>query len=92
WFLHFIVTAFIVAFGLLYLLKVTASKYFVVDANFDESESVYSSSTTTTSSSSSAGYTSSSTMPGFIGTHSDSCIVCGNLTKKHCSGCKMVKY
>ncbi|GMJ15819.1 hypothetical protein HRI_005251100 [Hibiscus trionum] len=35
WFLQFILTLFIFAFGALHLLKNTASKYFEVDANFD---------------------------------------------------------
>ncbi|KAF3446138.1 hypothetical protein FNV43_RR11317 [Rhamnella rubrinervis] len=35
WFLQFIFTVFIIAVGLLHLLKNTASKYFEVDANFE---------------------------------------------------------
>ncbi|VVA11679.1 PREDICTED: ubiquitin [Prunus dulcis] len=35
WFLQFIFTAFIIAFGLLHFVKNTASKYFEVDANFE---------------------------------------------------------
>ncbi|KAK3009071.1 hypothetical protein RJ639_015086 [Escallonia herrerae] len=37
WFLQFVTTAFFIAFGLLYLVKNTASKYFFVDANFESS-------------------------------------------------------
>ncbi|CAH9120126.1 unnamed protein product [Cuscuta epithymum] len=37
WVLQFIVTAFLIALGLLHLLKNTASKYFFVDANFNSS-------------------------------------------------------
>ncbi|KAM7459661.1 hypothetical protein LguiA_036655 [Lonicera macranthoides] len=40
WFLQFILTAFIISLGLLYLVKNTASKYFVVDSNFDSSSPV----------------------------------------------------
>ena len=35
WFLQFIFTVFIIAVGLLHLVKNTASKYFEVDANFE---------------------------------------------------------
>ncbi|GFZ08201.1 ubiquitin-specific protease 18 [Actinidia rufa] len=69
WFLQFIVTALVIAFGLLHLVKNTASKYFVVDANFDSLDA--------------------RKMPPPT---ADSCVVCGNLTTKQCSGCKMVKY
>ncbi|XP_051151600.1 ubiquitin carboxyl-terminal hydrolase 18-like [Andrographis paniculata] len=43
WFLQFIVLAFAGAFGLLYLVRDTASRYFVVDSNFDTSAADYSS-------------------------------------------------
>lgn len=35
WFLQLILTVFFIAFGLLYVVKNTASKYFEVDANFE---------------------------------------------------------
>ncbi|KAJ0091249.1 hypothetical protein Patl1_12663 [Pistacia atlantica] len=35
WFVQFILTSFLIAFGLLHLVKNTASKYFEVDANFE---------------------------------------------------------
>lgn len=35
WFLQFILTVFIIAVGLLHLVKNTASKYFEVDASFE---------------------------------------------------------
>ena len=69
WFLQFIVTALVIAFGLLHLVKNTASKYFMVDANFDSLDS------------------RKMRPPA-----ADSCVVCGNLTTKQCSGCKLVKY
>ncbi|PSS20979.1 Ubiquitin carboxyl-terminal hydrolase [Actinidia chinensis var. chinensis] len=69
WFLQFIVTALVIAFGLLHLVKNTASKYFMVDANFDSLDA--------------------RKMPPPA---ADSCVVCGNLTTKQCSGCKLVKY
>ncbi|KAK8509378.1 hypothetical protein V6N13_062429 [Hibiscus sabdariffa] len=40
WFLQFIFTLFIFAFGALHLLKNTASKYFEVDANFDRDQTM----------------------------------------------------
>ncbi|KAL6985113.1 ubiquitinyl hydrolase 1 [Sarracenia purpurea var. burkii] len=79
WFLQFIVTAFFIALGLLHLVKNTASKYFMVDANFESSDSA------------SASPTNGRKMPGVVHTD-DSCVVCGNLTKKQCSGCKLVRY
>ncbi|KAL2897508.1 Ubiquitin carboxyl-terminal hydrolase 19 [Bienertia sinuspersici] len=39
WVLRFLSTAFILALGFVYLLRSTASKYFIVDANFDSSSS-----------------------------------------------------
>jgi ubiquitin carboxyl-terminal hydrolase 36/42 len=39
WFIQFVITLFIVSIALLYLVKNTASKYFVVDSTFDSSES-----------------------------------------------------
>ncbi|KAL5559571.1 hypothetical protein UlMin_035782 [Ulmus minor] len=40
WFLQFILTVFVIAVGLLHLVKNTASKYFEVDANFEGGEPV----------------------------------------------------
>ncbi|GKU87463.1 hypothetical protein SLEP1_g1858 [Rubroshorea leprosula] len=40
WFLQLIITLFVVAFGVLYLVKNTASKYFEVDANFDRDQTM----------------------------------------------------
>ncbi|KAH6783617.1 ubiquitin-specific protease 19 [Perilla frutescens var. hirtella] len=85
WFLQFIVLALVGIFGLLYLVRNTASRYFVVDSTFDSSAADYSSldRRKRESMSEAAG----GAAEGF-----DSCAVCGLLTKKHCSGCKMVKY
>ncbi|KAA8525814.1 hypothetical protein F0562_007669 [Nyssa sinensis] len=80
WFLQFIFTAFIIVLGLLQLVKNTASKYFVVDANFESSDTA-----------SPDGDGRDQKMPGVIGT-GDACEVCGNLGKKKCSGCKLVRY
>ncbi|XP_059658289.1 ubiquitin carboxyl-terminal hydrolase 18 [Cornus florida] len=76
WFIQFIVTAFIFALGVLHLVKNTASKYFVVDANFESSYS---------------DPDAARNLPGVIAM-GDACVVCGNFTKKHCSGCKRVRY
>ncbi|XP_057799212.1 ubiquitin carboxyl-terminal hydrolase 18-like [Salvia miltiorrhiza] len=85
WFLQFIVLALVGIFGLLYLVRNTASRYFVVDSNFDSSAADYSSldRRKRDSMSEAAG----GAAEGF-----DSCAVCGHLTKKQCAGCKMVKY
>ncbi|KAL7187156.1 hypothetical protein ACSBR1_037260 [Camellia fascicularis] len=86
WFLQFIVTAFIIAFGLLHLVKNTASKYFMVDANFDSPDP--SSSPPPLG----RGGGEGRKMPGVSATAADSCVVCGNSTTKQCSGCKLVRY
>ncbi|GMH11773.1 hypothetical protein Nepgr_013614 [Nepenthes gracilis] len=87
WFLQFLFTAFVVSLGLLHLLKNTASKYFVVDASFDSSDSA--SSTTTTSSLS----PKDSPMPGLPHSVEDErCAVCGKSGSKKCSRCKAVRY
>ncbi|GMQ02672.1 hypothetical protein CsSME_00048786 [Camellia sinensis var. sinensis] len=86
WFLQFIVTAFIIAFGLLHLVKNTASKYFMVDANFDSPDP--SSSPPPLG----RGGGEGRKMPRVSATAADSCVVCGNSTTKQCSGCKLVRY
>lgn len=81
WFLQLILTVFIIAFGLLHLVKNTASKYFEVDANFEGG-------TTTDRSNRHA---MSSSVP--LDSSDDlSCIVCGNPGSKKCSRCKSVRY
>ncbi|KAJ9702865.1 hypothetical protein PVL29_004559 [Vitis rotundifolia] len=93
WFLQFIFTSFVVALGLLHLVKNTASKYFVVDANFEggggggggEGSGAGDVSVP------GGGRSDPSIMPGVSGT-GDSCLVCGNLGTKKCSGCKAVRY
>lgn len=85
WFLQFVVLALVGIFGLLYLVRSTASRYFVVDSNFDSSAADYSS----------LDRRKRDTMAEAAGGAAegfDSCAVCGLLTKKHCAGCKMVKY
>ncbi|XP_042476214.1 ubiquitin carboxyl-terminal hydrolase 19-like isoform X2 [Macadamia integrifolia] len=77
WFLQFVFTAFLVALGLLHLVKNTASKYFVVDANFDEGEGNR--------------RTGRDEMLAVAG-DGDGCAVCGNSTNKKCSRCKIVRY
>ena len=96
WFLQFIFTSFVVALGLLHLVKNTASKYFVVDANFEgggggggggEGGGAGAGDVSVPG----GGRSDSSIMPGVSGT-GDSCLVCGNLGTKKCSGCKAVRY
>lgn len=91
WYLQFGITAFAVLFVLIYLVKNTASKYFVVDGDDDARFDSHSQSSSPTASSDSVVSPSSSSMPGFVTTN-DSCAVCGSLTKKHCSRCKGVRY
>ncbi|KAL6345860.1 hypothetical protein AAG906_017619 [Vitis piasezkii] len=96
WFLQFIFTSFVVALGLLHLVKNTASKYFVVDANFEgggggggggEGGGAGAGDVSVPG----GGRSDPSIMPGVSGT-GDSCLVCGNLGTKKCSGCKAVRY
>ena len=96
WFLQFLFTLFIIAVGLLHLVKNTASKYFEVDANFEstpprDSAIVVenSSTTTTTNNSSSSDHRHlSSPMPN----EDTACAHCRNPATKKCSGCKAVRY
>ena len=89
WFLQFIFTSFVVALGLLHLVKNTASKYFVVDANFEGGGG----GVAEVGDVSVPGGSRSdpNIMPGVSGT-GDSCLVCGKLGTKQCSGCKTVRY
>lgn len=75
-YLQLVLTAIAVVVTLLYLVKTTASKYFVVgdDSNFESSASPPT-----------AGFGDRRMEP-------EDCAVCGNITKKQCSRCKMVKY
>ncbi|KAG6382758.1 hypothetical protein SASPL_157536 [Salvia splendens] len=82
WFLQFIVLALVGISGMLYLVRNTASRYFVVDSSFDSSAADYSS----------LDRRKRDSMAGGAAEGFDSCVVCGNLTKKQCAGCKMVKY
>lgn len=77
-YLQFVLTAIAIVVTLLYLVKSTASKYFVVDddSNFESSASP------------TAGFGDRRMEPATP----EGCAVCGNITKKQCSRCKMVKY
>lgn len=77
-YLQFVLTAIAVVVTLLYLVKSTASKYFVVDddSNFESSASP------------TAGFGDRRMDPATP----EGCAVCSNVTKKQCSRCKMVKY
>ncbi|XP_071919108.1 ubiquitin carboxyl-terminal hydrolase 18 isoform X2 [Coffea arabica] len=114
WLLQFVVTVFIVAFGLLHLVKNTASKYFLAEDSDPDNDDVseWSSAIASTAAeknsrncnnSSSNNHmmmmttTSRATEEVTRGTaapalEDDACAVCGNRTKKKCSGCKMVMY
>ncbi|KAK4486243.1 hypothetical protein RD792_008913 [Penstemon davidsonii] len=81
WFLQFIVFAVVAVFGLLYLVRNTASRYFMVDSNFDSSAVDFSLDRNYKRENMAAAAESI-----------DSCAVCGLLTTKHCASCKMVKY
>ncbi|TMX05201.1 hypothetical protein EJD97_001267 [Solanum chilense] len=77
-YLQFVLTAIAVIVTLVYLVKSTASKYFVVDdvSNFESSASP------------TAGFVDRRMDPATP----EGCAVCSNVTKKQCSRCKMVKY
>ncbi|KAJ9167611.1 hypothetical protein P3X46_019228 [Hevea brasiliensis] len=79
WFLQFIFTLFIIALGLLHLVKNTASKYFEVDANFEGGGG----GTT---------YQNSSVPSIHMEMEDSSCANCGNHGTKKCSRCKSVRY
>lgn len=94
WLLQFIVTVFILALGLLHLVKNTASRYFLADENDSDGISGWSSPRATTAA---AKNIDSCMMKTTMKTtelipEEAACAVCGNLTKKKCSGCKMVMY
>ncbi|KAK9077773.1 hypothetical protein SSX86_006111 [Deinandra increscens subsp. villosa] len=90
WYLRVVVTAFAIICGLIYSVKKTAAKYFLVDGEYD-SRFDSNSKSLSSSFSHSASDTVVSPMPGIVAT-SDSCLVCGNSTKKQCSRCKVVRY
>ncbi|KAF8036939.1 hypothetical protein BT93_C2615 [Corymbia citriodora subsp. variegata] len=81
WFLQFIFTAFLISFGLIQLLKTTASKYFEVEASFEGGPSFHSD--------------RGKIMPAGASPVVDSpaiCVVCGQGGSKKCSRCKAVRY
>ncbi|XP_022982089.1 ubiquitin carboxyl-terminal hydrolase 18-like [Cucurbita maxima] len=82
WFLQLILTVFFIIFGLLHLVKNTASKYFEVDANFEASGG-----------GGTAGKGDCNSMSGGAASMGDAvCVVCGNMGSKKCSRCKAVRY
>lgn len=91
WYLQIAITAFVIVFGLIYLVKNTAAKYFVVDGDDDSQSQSQSSPAYSSSIATSDSGVSPPSMPGLVAA-SDSCAVCGSLTTKHCSRCKVVRY
>lgn len=81
-YLHFVLTAIVIVVSLLYLVKTTASKYFLVDdeSNFDSAASPPTASF------------GDRRMEEPPTTTPEGCGVCGSITSKQCSRCKMVKY
>ncbi|KAG8636438.1 ubiquitin carboxyl-terminal hydrolase 18 isoform X2 [Manihot esculenta] len=79
WFLQLIFTLFIIALGLLHLVKNTASKYFEVDANFEGGGG-------------GSTYRNRSVPTIHMETEGSSCANCGNHGTKKCSRCKSVRY
>ncbi|KAJ9184134.1 hypothetical protein P3X46_007905 [Hevea brasiliensis] len=81
WFLQFIFTLFIIALGLLYLVKNTASKYFEVGTNFEGGGG-------------GGGTTNRDRAVPTIHMEMEdsSCANCGNNGTKRCSRCKSVRY
>ncbi|XP_040998468.1 ubiquitin carboxyl-terminal hydrolase 18-like [Juglans microcarpa x Juglans regia] len=76
WFVQFIFTVFVIAVGLLHLVKNTASKYFEVGANFEAA----------------GDRSDPAPMPGVLMDDSFVCANCGNPATKKCSRCKAVRY
>lgn len=84
WLLQFVVFALAAVFGFLYLVRNTASRFFVVDSNFGSTGADFSPEGKNRESMAAA--------VGGAAEVSDSCAVCGLVTKKQCARCKMVKY
>lgn len=84
WLVQFVFTAFVIALGLLHIVKNTASKYFVVDANFEGGAGESTAALLVSDN-------HRSRMPGVSGA-GDACAICGDFGKKQCSGCKLVRY
>lgn len=88
WFLQFVVTASLIALGLLHLVKNTASKYFEVDSSFDP----------TTGSIGEGGrrLEAGALEKAMVEVHTEEvdmrCVVCRDNGSKKCSRCKAVRY
>ncbi|KAH1212563.1 Ubiquitin carboxyl-terminal hydrolase 19 [Glycine max] len=77
WFLQLLLSVIVVAIGVHYFVKVTASKYFLVDANF-EGDHHHALAT--------------DAMPGALAAADPLCAVCATPAPKKCSRCKAVRY
>ncbi|KAK9130209.1 hypothetical protein Sjap_010696 [Stephania japonica] len=87
--LQFVFTAIVIALGLLHLVKTTASKYFVVDASFDEGgEGVAAAAVEGRGKERER----EQMIGASLGRSGDVCAVCPNFGLKQCSGCKTVRY
>lgn len=85
--LQFVFTALVFGLGLLYAVKATASRYFVVDARFDGGGAVVSDDREIP-----VGGAFSDIRPMADSDSETACIICGSLGEKKCSRCKSVRY
>ncbi|KAG2390143.1 hypothetical protein LR48_Vigan07g247400 [Vigna angularis] len=77
WFLQLLLSVIVVAVGVHFFVKSTASKYFEVDANFEGDQH----------------HALADAMPGVLSSADDSlCAVCATPSSKKCSRCKAVLY
>lgn len=78
WFLQLLLSVIVVAVGVHYFVKATASKYFLVDANFEGDHHALA---------------AADPMPGALAAAADPlCAVCATPAPKKCSRCKAVRY
>ncbi|KAF6149080.1 hypothetical protein GIB67_018658 [Kingdonia uniflora] len=89
-FFHLIFTALFIVLGLLYLVKNTASNYFEVDANFDQTNPPSTTTATAVIKPRSRGESEMGHIGG--GSVEGECVICGGSGTKRCSGCKTVRY